>query len=243
MGLVDTRVLLSREPKPGWHGRFFDSAGMSFAYYDLDAGASLHEHSHPNEEVWHVVTGELDLTIGAERFRVRPGQAAIVPSNTAHSVRAEVQSSVIVVDAPRRGEIGGGARAAFAIELERFTAPAVELEVCNRGRASGILRRIEIESGFAPVLPPPRRTEIPGGELPERIEIPGGARHCTTHEPPPLTPARREQIRAGSGVFYLRGVILYDDGDGDRHHTTFCRVLDDDDRLVPPDAPGYNYGD
>jgi hypothetical protein len=51
MALIDTRKLSEREPKPGWHGRLFGSESMTFAHYAIDAGASLHEHSHPNEEV------------------------------------------------------------------------------------------------------------------------------------------------------------------------------------------------
>lgn len=39
---------------------------ISFAYYDVDAGASIHTHSHDEEEVWHIVEGTLEITIDAE---------------------------------------------------------------------------------------------------------------------------------------------------------------------------------
>ncbi|MGH9886262.1 MAG: cupin domain-containing protein, partial [bacterium] len=151
MAFIDTRKLAEREPKPGWHGRFFDSEGMSFAVYRIEAGASLHEHSHPNEEVWNVISGELEITIGGESHRAGPGCAALVPPNTAHSIRVLTESSVIVVDRPLRGEVGGTGRAAFAI---RFTsavdvarAPgdvriAFPLEIRNVGRSQGTLRRL-----------------------------------------------------------------------------------------------------
>ena len=63
------------------------------------------------------------------------------------------------------------------------------------------------------------------------------------HEHGPLTTAQIEQLRAGTAVFYVRGVIRYADADGLRHHCTFCRVLGAGQELVAPPQPGYNYGD
>jgi quercetin dioxygenase-like cupin family protein len=133
MPIIDTRTLSSREPKPGWHGRFFESAEMTFAYYAIDAGASLHEHSHPNEEVWNVLSGELEITIGADEHRLGPGAAAIVPPNTAHSVRSLTASIVIVVDQGVRTGVGGGERAALSIELR---APADRTRRPSRTRSA-----------------------------------------------------------------------------------------------------------
>jgi quercetin dioxygenase-like cupin family protein len=106
MSFVDTRELPAREPLPGWEGRFFHSETMTFAYYAVKAGASIHAHSHPNEEVWHVIEGELEVTIGDETRIAGPGCAAVVPANTTHSVRARSDTSAIVVDHPRRESIG-----------------------------------------------------------------------------------------------------------------------------------------
>ena len=104
---VDPRALPELLPKPGWHGRFFHSEHMTFAYYDLDPGASLHEHAHPNEEVWHVIEGELELTIGGETRTVAAGCAAIVPPGTTHKIEVQRPCRVIVVDHPVRHELAG----------------------------------------------------------------------------------------------------------------------------------------
>jgi quercetin dioxygenase-like cupin family protein len=80
---------------------------MTFSYYEIDAGASLHAHSHPNEEVWNVVEGELDLTLGEETPRVEAGRALVVPGGMVHAAAAKKQCSVIVVDCPVRHEMGG----------------------------------------------------------------------------------------------------------------------------------------
>src|SRR5258705_1974658 len=107
MAFIDVKALPDRGPKPGWHGRFFHSQHMTFAYYDLDPGASLHLHSHPNEEVWHVIEGELELTLGDETRTVRAGSAVVVPSDMKHAVAVNAACRVIVVDHPVRYELAG----------------------------------------------------------------------------------------------------------------------------------------
>jgi quercetin dioxygenase-like cupin family protein len=52
MALVDTNGLKVVERLPGWKGRYFHSASMTFAHYEFAAGSSIHEHSHPEEEVY-----------------------------------------------------------------------------------------------------------------------------------------------------------------------------------------------
>ncbi len=231
MPLIETEAIMPREPKPGWHGRFFGTESMTFAYYTIDAGASLHEHSHPNEEVWNVLSGVLEITIGSESFRAGTGAVAIVPPNTAHSVRALEASAVIVVDEGRRGEMGGGVRAALSVEIRARTPAAIELEIVNHGREHGVLREIAIEIGAEGEPPLPVRTEIPRGELFERTPIAG------------LDTLRREHATTGGPVSFVRGAIFYEDARGELHHTTFCRVFDASGDFVPPSRPGYNYGD
>ena len=107
MAFIDVRELKAKEPLPGWQGRFFHSGHMTFAYYDFRAGASIHEHSHPNEEVWHVLEGELEVTVGGETRIAGPGSVAIVPADTPHRVKALCDGRSIVVDTPRRESVGG----------------------------------------------------------------------------------------------------------------------------------------
>ncbi|MEO6028961.1 MAG: cupin domain-containing protein [Candidatus Binatia bacterium] len=107
MPFIDTRDLPIKEPLPGWKGRFFSSETMTFGYYDVAAGAAIHEHEHPNEEVWHVVEGELEATVAGVTTLAGPGAVAIVPPNTLHAVKARTAGRAIVVDHPRRASIGG----------------------------------------------------------------------------------------------------------------------------------------
>lgn len=102
MPFIDTTKLAAIERLPGWRGRYFDSPSMTFAHYEFDAGASIHEHFHPQEEVYEVIEGELELTISGVAQRLRPGLVGIVPSNMPHSVKAISHGKVIVVDCPLR---------------------------------------------------------------------------------------------------------------------------------------------
>ncbi|MGH7662638.1 MAG: cupin domain-containing protein [Vulcanimicrobiaceae bacterium] len=104
MPFVDTSQLPVIERLPGWHGRYFNSTNMTFAHYDFDAGAEIHEHHHEQEEVWHVLEGRLEITIGGETCEAGPGWIGIIPKATVHTVKALTAGKAIVVDYPlRRG--------------------------------------------------------------------------------------------------------------------------------------------
>ena len=88
----------------GWHGRYFHSPSMTFAHYDFARGSSIHEHFHPQEEVYEVIEGELEVTIDGVTQIARAGMVAIVPSNVPHSVKAPTDGRAIIVDYPLRYE-------------------------------------------------------------------------------------------------------------------------------------------
>jgi mannose-6-phosphate isomerase-like protein (cupin superfamily) len=104
MPFVDTSTLNVIERLPGWHGRYFHSQSMTFAHYDFLRGSSIHEHSHPQEEVYEVIEGELEMTIDGVSQIARAGLVAIVPANVRHSVKALTDGRAIIVDYPLRRE-------------------------------------------------------------------------------------------------------------------------------------------
>jgi quercetin dioxygenase-like cupin family protein len=104
MPYVDVSSLPVRERLPGWRGRYFHSEHMTFAHYEFQKGASIHEHYHPEEEVYEVLEGELELTIEGVPQLAKPGMVAIVPSNARHSVKALSDGRLIVIDHPRRAD-------------------------------------------------------------------------------------------------------------------------------------------
>ena len=102
MPVIDTRSLEVLEKRPGWQGRLFHSNEMTFVHWDFEANATVHEHSHIQEEVWHVLEGKLEVTIDGTKNIAGPSMAAIVPAGVRHSVRALSRGKAIVVDCPRR---------------------------------------------------------------------------------------------------------------------------------------------
>ena len=102
MPFVDTNALPVHERRPGWLGRYFDSPQMSFAHWRFTAGSSIHEHGHPQEEVWQIIEGELEVTIDGVTALAGPGMAAIVPAGSKHSVVARTDGFAVVVDYPLR---------------------------------------------------------------------------------------------------------------------------------------------
>jgi len=104
MPFIDTSSLAVTERLPGWYGRYFHSPSMTFAHYDFKGGSAIHEHFHPQEEVYEVIEGELEMTIEGATQIARAGVVAIVPSNARHSVKALTDGRAIIVDYPLRRE-------------------------------------------------------------------------------------------------------------------------------------------
>jgi quercetin dioxygenase-like cupin family protein len=102
MPFIDTRTLDVIERLPGWYGRYFHSPSMTFAHDDFIRGSSIHEHFHPQEEVYEVIEGELEVTIDGVAQIARAGIVAIVPGNVLHSVKALTDGRTIIIDYPLR---------------------------------------------------------------------------------------------------------------------------------------------
>jgi quercetin dioxygenase-like cupin family protein len=102
MPFVDTAKLDVLDKRPGWRGRVFHSSNNTFIWWDFDEGADIHRHDHEQEEVWHVIEGELEVTVAGELRRCGPGTSAIIPPNTKHSVVALSSGRALVVDYPLR---------------------------------------------------------------------------------------------------------------------------------------------
>jgi quercetin dioxygenase-like cupin family protein len=102
MPMIDLGEMPAQEPVPGWRGRFFSSERMTFVYYDIAAGGATPVHAHEQEEVWHVLDGELEVVVEGVRSVAHAGCVVVVPAESEHVARAVTDCRVIVVDAPRR---------------------------------------------------------------------------------------------------------------------------------------------
>ncbi len=78
---------------------------MSFSHYEVDAGCSIHEHHHPNEEVWIIIEGRFEISIDGETQVAGPGGVAVVPPDAPHSVRVLEGGRAVVANHPIRTEL------------------------------------------------------------------------------------------------------------------------------------------
>lgn len=102
MPFIDTSKLDVLHKRPGWRGRVFHSASNTFVWWDFDKDADIHRHSHEQEEVWHIIADELEITIAGKSKACGPGSIALIPPETEHSARALTPGRAIVVDHPVR---------------------------------------------------------------------------------------------------------------------------------------------
>ena len=102
MAFVDFKNLVMKEPVPGCRAVFVHSENMTVAYWEIEKGAVMPEHSHPHEQVASVVQGRFELTVAGEPRILDRDSAAIIPSDAPHSGRAITKCRVIDAFHPAR---------------------------------------------------------------------------------------------------------------------------------------------
>jgi quercetin dioxygenase-like cupin family protein len=102
MPFLTLSQLEESELVPGFKSRFVHTEAVTLAYWDIEAGAALPEHSHPHEQVANVIEGEFELTVAGERRLLTPGQVAVIPGGVPHSGSAMTSCRIIDVFHPVR---------------------------------------------------------------------------------------------------------------------------------------------
>jgi quercetin dioxygenase-like cupin family protein len=104
MSFINLKQTKPKEVVPGFFGRFYHSANMTIAHWEIRKGASIPVHQHVHEMVVNVIEGELQLTIDGETKVLGPGMVAVVPSNVPHTATGVTDCKVIDVFHPVRPE-------------------------------------------------------------------------------------------------------------------------------------------
>lgn len=102
MKVVTVKKILQKEVAPGYKARFIHSKNMTFVYWDVKKGALLPEHSHPHEQVAHMIKGKFKITVEGKSRVLQPGSVLIIPSNAKHSGKALTNCQIIDVFYPIR---------------------------------------------------------------------------------------------------------------------------------------------
>jgi quercetin dioxygenase-like cupin family protein len=99
---VDLANLETKEPAQGYKAVFVHTDNMTVAYWDVEKGAEMPEHSHPHEQVASVIDGKFELSLAGEKRIMDKGSAATIPPNTPHSGKAITHCRLIDVFHPVR---------------------------------------------------------------------------------------------------------------------------------------------
>ena len=70
--------------------------------FRLGQGAVLPRHKHPHEQTGYLVSGRIELTIGAEIYQVSAGDSWCIPGNVEHSAVVVERSVAVEVFSPVR---------------------------------------------------------------------------------------------------------------------------------------------
>ena len=102
MAFKNLEQITEREIVPGYRAKFIHAEKMTMAFWDVDPGAALPEHSHPHEQIANVLEGEFELTVDGEVKVLEPGQVAVIPSGVPHSGKAITACRLLDVFQPVR---------------------------------------------------------------------------------------------------------------------------------------------
>jgi quercetin dioxygenase-like cupin family protein len=95
-------------PLPIWTGvlaRAVEGREITFAIVELDSGAVVGQHQHPNEQVGIILKGALRFNIGSESRDLHVGDTYVIPAGVPHDAIAGPQGAVVVdVFAPVRSD-------------------------------------------------------------------------------------------------------------------------------------------
>ena len=91
-----------REIVPGYRAKFLHTENMTLAFWEIDPGAELPEHSHFHEQVSNVLEGKFELTVGGESRVLEPGIVATIPSDVPHGGKAITACRILDIFQPPR---------------------------------------------------------------------------------------------------------------------------------------------
>lgn len=92
----------------GFVAKMIHTDRVTLAYVDVEAGAELPEHSHPQEQVTTLLEGQFEFVLGGQTMLLEPGVAVVIPSNIKHAGRAITACRILDVFQPVREDFKSG---------------------------------------------------------------------------------------------------------------------------------------
>lgn len=92
----------TKEIMPGYHGKMIHGETMTLAFWEVEEGAMVPEHSHINEQIMHVLEGDFEFSVAGVTKIYEPGELVIIPSNIPHSGKALTPCKLMDIFSPVR---------------------------------------------------------------------------------------------------------------------------------------------
>jgi quercetin dioxygenase-like cupin family protein len=102
MPKIDLDTIQEKEIVPGYHAKMVHSDNMTLAYWRIEAGSALPQHSHVHEQVTNLLEGEFELVVAGETMALTPGKVVVIGSNVPHSGKAITDCRILDVFQPVR---------------------------------------------------------------------------------------------------------------------------------------------
>ena len=94
----------SKEIMPGYHGKLVHTENMSIAFWEVEQGAVVPEHSHINEQIMQVLEGQFEFTLEGKTKTYRTGDLVVIGPHKKHSGKALTPCRLMDVFSPARDE-------------------------------------------------------------------------------------------------------------------------------------------
>lgn len=96
--------ITSKEIMSGYNGKLVHTQNTSLAFWEVQEGAEVPEHSHMNEQIMHVIEGEFEFTLDGETKVYYPGDIVVIAPYLKHSGKALTPCKLLDVFSPTREE-------------------------------------------------------------------------------------------------------------------------------------------
>ncbi|MGB5226821.1 cupin domain-containing protein [Eudoraea sp.] len=94
----------TKEIMPGYHGKMIHGETMTLAFWEVEEGATVPEHSHKHEQIMQVLEGTFEFSLNGLAKLYKPNDLVIIPPFAPHSGKAITPCKLMDIFSPVREE-------------------------------------------------------------------------------------------------------------------------------------------
>ncbi len=106
MSYFNVKEMAAKKPAEGVEIRVIPGANLTMAFFHLEPGAKIPEHSHPHEQMGTVLKGSIELVIDKEKRVVKEGDAYHISPDVVHGGKGLASpADILEVFSPPREDL------------------------------------------------------------------------------------------------------------------------------------------